>query len=189
MAEGTAGLVMTFIIVIAILSMIIVFAMRYVRVPPSKAMVVFTGGTLRHVISGGGKFLAPFVETYELLPLDVRVVDIELDNVRADPGTDPKKVRVQVSALVKITSEPSALKSAAESLIGKHVDEIDHIGAKAIEEAIRSRLNEVALDEVNRDWEAFAAVIASLASEQLWAKGLEIRSLTVRDVRPKGMGV
>ncbi len=188
MAESVVA-VTIFVIVAAIFLMMVVYAMRYVKVPPSKAMGVFTKGDLRHVVSGGGRFLTPGVETYELLPLDVRVVDVELDDVRADPGTDPRKVRVKVSALVKVVSEPSALRSAFANLVGLHVDEIDQIAIEAIKDAVRSRLAEVPLLEVNRDWEAFAVDIGVNASEQMYAKGLVIRSITVRDIRPKGMGV
>jgi uncharacterized membrane protein YqiK len=61
--------------VMTIMTMMIIFASRYKKVPPNKAMVVYgrrmPSGRGYRVISGGGKFIMPIVESYEFLDLDL----------------------------------------------------------------------------------------------------------------------
>lgn len=59
-------LIMAVLMVGAILSMMVIYASRYKKVPPNKAMVVYgrrmgPGGQGYQVISGGGKFIIPII--------------------------------------------------------------------------------------------------------------------------------
>ena len=82
--------IVTVIIMVAIMAVILVYAARYKKVPPDKAMVVY-GRKMQpgvkigyQVISGGGKFILPVIEAYEFLLLDVRTLDVNVSDIVTD---------------------------------------------------------------------------------------------------------
>ena len=77
------------IFLIVIIIYFVIFAVRYKRVPPNKAMVVFgkpqktKGGKRSYIIiTGGAKFIIPLIEEIAFIPLDARPLEIRLERVR-----------------------------------------------------------------------------------------------------------
>ena len=79
------------ILMVAMLAMIVIYAARYKKVPPNKAMVIYgrktrQGGPGYQVISGGGKFIIPIIESYDLISIAVRTLTFNLQDIKIDPG-------------------------------------------------------------------------------------------------------
>jgi flotillin len=179
------------ILVIAIVSMMIIYATRYKRVPPNKAMVVYgrrmgPGGPGYKVISGGGKFIVPIIESYEFLPLDVRALEFDLDDVRTVSNGEERKAHLVATAQVKIASEPSGLKVAAEHLLGKPDEEIDKIAHKMFEGSLRTIFRDTAFEELDKSRDTMAMMVQQIAAQDLLNIGIEIRGFQVHDCRLKG---
>src|SRR3989337_392545 len=80
-----------------------VYASRYKRVPPDKAMVVYgrrakEGRVGYSVITGGGKFIVPIVEAYEFLRLDVRTLDVVVTDIVTDVRQSGAKLNIKAVA-------------------------------------------------------------------------------------------
>ena len=77
-----------------------IYAARYKKVPPDKAMVVYgkrQKGTKKgyRVISGGAKFIVPILESYEFLPLDVRTLDVVVNDIVTDVKQSGAKINIK----------------------------------------------------------------------------------------------
>ena len=102
--------IVTVIFLFALMSVLLVYAARYKKVPPDKAMVVYGRGMKPgvkigyRVISGGGKFILPIVEAYEFLPLDVRTLDVVVSDIVTDVATSGAKINIKSVTQVKVSS-------------------------------------------------------------------------------------
>lgn len=181
------------IIFMVMIAMVMVYASRYKKVPPDKAMVVYGRrmgpgpGAGYRVISGGGRFIVPVIECYEFLPLDVRNIALELDEVRVSgEGGTPERVRLKASALVKVSSEPSGLDVAAEHLLHKSDAEINEIARSTMEGVARTTLRSATYHELDMDREDWAARIGMLVNRDLNNVGIEVRAFVIHDVHQRG---
>ena len=106
MDEGI--LLAVFIFAFVIMAIIMVYASRYKKVPPDKAMVVYgkrqAGKKGYRVISGGAKFIVPIVESYEFLPLDVRTLDVVVRDIVTDVVKSGAKVNPETLKAAGLTS-------------------------------------------------------------------------------------
>ncbi len=180
--------------VMAMLAMIVIYASRYKKVPPNKAMVIYgrrtrMGGPGYQVISGGGKFILPIIESYEFLSIEVRTQEFDLKDVKLDPGMyDDKspRIAIEATALVKVGSSREELMVAAEHLMGKTDDEIDHMSRKIIEGQIRTVLRDYPRETIDKERDAVAARIQMSAQQDLLNVGLDVRAFTLNRVHLEG---
>ena len=75
---------------------------------------------------------------------------------------------------------------AAEHLMGKTDEEIDHISRKIIEGHIRTVLRNFPWEIIDKDRDAVAARIQMSAQQDLMNVGLEVRAFTMNRVHLKG---
>jgi len=187
---SVAGVAVVLLMVIVIAAMVLIFASRYKKVPPNKAMVVYghmmPGGKGHMIIVAGGKFIYPVIEQYAFLPLDVRTLEIGFDDVTVDTAGGPRKARVKATAMYKIGSDPAVLDAAAEHLLGKPDVEIERIARDILEGALREMLSTMDFEKVRTDRDAVALGIHQRASDTLMNMGLEIRAFTFKELTLKG---
>jgi flotillin len=184
LADGI-GLIATFIIVLGILSMFAIYASRYKKVPPDKAMVVYgrkRGGKGYEIISGGGKFIWPIVEAYEFLPLDVRTLDISVNDIVTDVEISGAKMNIKSVTQIKISSHPATLKTGAEHLLHKSDREINEIAMKTLEGHVRGVCATMTIEAINSDRDTISGKIANMAAKDLMNMGIEIRSFTIKEI-------
>lgn len=154
---------------------------RYKKVPPDKAMVVFGRGGFR-VFTASGKLIWPVFESYEMLPLDVRTLDIKLNRVITDTTTGGTRVDIWVVAQVKISSQDEVLKTSAENLLHKSDEEINEIAHSTLSGHIRGMCATLTPAEINSERDKVASYIMRMASVDLQNMGLEIRSLVIKEL-------
>jgi len=176
------------ILAVSIMAGILVYAARYKKVPPDKAMVVY-GRAMQpgvkigyKVISGGGKFILPVVEAYEFLPLDVRTLDVNVNDIVTDVVTSGAKMNIRSVTQVKVSSEKSALYVAAEHLLHKSNAEINEIAMKTLEGHVRGVCATMTIEAINSDREAISSQIQTQASGDLLNMGIEIRSFVIKEI-------
>ena len=189
-AASIAGVLVVLLMVITILALVLIFASRYKKVPPNKAMVVYGRNMGRGrgylIITGGGKFIMPIVEQYAFLPLDVRTLEFDLDDAAVDTAGGPKRARVKASAMFKIGSDAAVLDVAAEHLLGKPDDEIDRIARDILEGGLREMLASMDFEKLRTDRDAVALEIQQRTCSTLKNMGLEVRAFTFRELALKG---
>ncbi|MDO9536852.1 MAG: SPFH domain-containing protein [Thermoplasmata archaeon] len=176
------------LIVGGIMALILAYASRYKKVPPDKAMVVYgrkikaPGKRGYEVISGGGKFIYPIIESYEFLPLDVRTLDVNVRDIVTDVTTSGAKLNVKCVTQVKISSDMASLHTAAEQLLHKSDGEINEIAMKTLEGHVRGVCATMTIEEINSDRDKISIKISNMAAKDLMNMGIEIRSFVIKEI-------
>ncbi|MCK5559231.1 MAG: hypothetical protein KAJ51_01510 [Thermoplasmata archaeon] len=188
MAEEVMIGLAIFFIIIAIIACIIVYAARYKRVPPDKAMVVYgrrvetKGKKGYRVLTGGGKFILPIVEGVAFLPLDVRTLLLSVQDIVTDVKTSGARVNIKSVAQIKIASDPVSLDTAAEQLLHKSNNEIDEIALKTLEGHIRGICATLTIESINSDRDKVSELVQNMAAKDLRNMGIEIRSFVISEL-------
>jgi flotillin len=185
--NGFETIIAVLLIVVAVVSIIATYASRYKKVPPDKAMVVY-GRKIREgtrgyqVITGGGKFIVPIIESYEFLPLDVRTLDVVVRDIVTDVTSSGAKVNTKCVTQVKVSSDRASLDTAAEHLLHKTDAEINEIAMKTLEGHVRGVCATMTIEAINSDRDAISTKIQNMAAKDLMNMGIEIRSFVIRDL-------
>jgi hypothetical protein len=169
----------------------------YQAVPPNRALVMY-GGPRSHsnssgnqtvdvrvprIVVGGGVFVPPWRKGSDMLSLSP--VDAEARVIVGRPGGDsadaPWEVRMAVQ--VKIPTDAKMLAAAAENLLGRTEPEIRVLVIRTVEAVAPA----VVLRELTNDpacsWDRLAAEIQAAVAPELVPLGLEVRSLSVTQLR------
>ena len=165
---------------------LLIYAARYKKVPPDKAMVVygraFEGGRGYKVYSGGGRWIRPIIEAYEFLPLDVRTLDLVVQEIVTDVKLSGAKVNIKAVAQVRISDDPDTLRTAAGQLLHKKDVQIDEIALKTLEGHVRGICATLSIEQINSERDAVASQVQGLAANDLKNIGLEIRSFVIKEI-------
>ena len=102
-------------VVIALLG-ILIFALGYFKAPPDTAYII-SGLGKRRISIGKAGWRMPFLTRLDKLSLGVMQVDVKTSE--AVPTNEFINVTVDGVANIKISSDPTLLERAAESLLGK----------------------------------------------------------------------
>lgn len=169
----------------------------YQAVPPNRALVLY-GGSRSHptsagnssvdvraprIVVGGGVFVPPWrrgSDTLSLSPVDAEA-RIIVASANADSADAPWEVRMAVQ--VKIPTDPRMLSAAAENLLGRTEPEIRVLVIRTVEAVAPA----VVLRELAHDpgcsWDRLAAEIQAAVAPELVPLGLEVRTLSVTQLR------
>ena len=179
-------LIATLAIIAGIFAPILLYSWRYKKVPPDRAMVVYgrkqVGKKGYQVISGGAKFIVPIIESYELLPLDVRTLDVNVNDIVTDVARSGAKVNIKTVAQIKVSSDPATMDTAAEHLLHKSDSEINEIATKTLEGHVRGVCATLTVELINSDRDAISSQIQTMAAADLKNMGIDIRSFVIRDL-------
>ena len=184
---GVADIILPLLaIVAAIAFVLLIYAARYKKVPPDKAMVVygraFEGGRGYKVYSGGGRWIRPIVEAYEFLPLDVRTLDVVVPEIVTDVKQSGARVNIKAVAQVRISDDRDTLHTAASQLLHKKDVEINEIALKTLEGHVRGICATLTIEQINSERDAVATQVQGLAANDLKNIGLEIRSFVIKEI-------
>ncbi len=192
MAAASVALVLGLVVgglVFLGLILLIIYAKRYKKVPPDKAMVIYGRKTKTkkgtrgyEVVSGGGRFIMPVFQGFMYMPLDVRTLEIAVKDIVTDVVTSGAKINTKAVAQVKIGSDRASLNTAAEQLLHKTDAEINDIALKTLEGHVRGICATMTVEAINSDRDAVAASIQTQAAKDLRNMGIEIRSFVIRDI-------
>lgn len=179
-------------VVISMAVLMLVYALRYKKVPPNKAMVVY--GRKTHpgmrigyqTINGGGKFLLPIIESCEYLDLEPIGLDLVLDDIHTTYQGTPANARCRATAVVKIPTEKNALYVATEHLMGKSRGEIAEIARLVIEGAIHERYHDEPFETLDKDFDSWLTYVQRNVAMDLLNVGIEIRFFNMHDTSLKG---
>src|SRR5688500_3694348 len=125
-------IVSIFLAIVGVFAAIAMFAKRYQKVPPDKALVIYgrrSTITVRDAagqpqqrqvgyrfVQGGGTFVIPVLESFAWLNLSTHTVEPEVQDVVTKEGVP---LTVEGVAQIKIKSDSVSIATAAEQLLGK----------------------------------------------------------------------
>src|SRR3989304_724936 len=188
MTNGIDFGIVVIVLVAGIAIAVAIAASRYKKVPPNMAMVVYgkrqrgKGGRGYRVISGGAKVVIPVLESVQWLRLDVRTLDLVVNDIVTDVERSGAKINIKAVAQVKVSSDEATLNTAAENLLGKTDMAVNEIALKTLEGHVRGVCATLTVEEVNSDRDAIASKILGMAGNDLRNMGIEIRSFVIKEI-------
>jgi flotillin len=185
---GDVAVIAIGVIVLAMMANVLIYAKRYKKVPPNKAMVVYGRMQMRtrkgyQIITGGAKFILPVLESFALMSIEAHSLKIELNNVRVDTHNTKALIALKANSVVRIPNDPKILDVAAENLLGKSDQEVKDIAMNIIEGHIRNTCAHTPLEEIRNDFPIVSSMILSSANTDLNKVGLEMVSFNITDVQ------
>ena len=173
-----------------------VAAARYTKVGPNEVLVV--AGRRRtvadpegrprtlgyRIVWGGGTVVWPIVEQARRLSLELMSFEVRTPEVYTVHGVP---VAVDAVAHVKVRGEEGAIARAAEHFLSRPQEEVMRTALQVVEGHMRSVLGTISIEDLYTKRRDFAEKVKALASQDLDRMGLEVVSLTVRNIAdPRG---
>ena len=185
---GDVAILAIGVIVLAQFATILIYARRYKKVPPNKAMVVFGRKQVRTrkgymIILGGAKFILPFLEETAFLSLEARPLKVTLNKVMVDTRDVKVSIALRANTVVRLSSDPRIIELAATNLLGKSDQEIDDIAMNMIEGPVRNVCARTTLENLKNNFQEVSSLISNLANTDLKKVGLEMVSFNIVDVQ------
>jgi len=177
-------------IVVVALVLFAVFK-QYRRVGPNEVLIISGGrkrtvtepdGTKRkvgyRVHIGGGTFVNPFLETAQVLPLEVMTLTIKTPEVLTAQGVH---IIAEGSAQVKVKGDDYSIRQAAENFLGKGTEGISSIAHDILEGHMRAALGSMTVEELYQKRDEFARKVEEAAKSDFDALGLGVIAFALKD--------
>jgi flotillin len=196
--DPTGLLIMVIGMVAMVLLVIAIYASRYQRVPPDKALVIFgkvhdqtysfmEDGRMKtatrrvgyRIVRGGGTFVSPIIERVGWLPLESTTLESHLAGIRTKDGST---ITVDLVSQFKLRGDDTSLRTASENYLDKPMAHIADSGRTVLESRARTVLTGMTLPEISADREAAALKVAEKVQEDFQRTGLGLMTLVVKDV-------
>jgi flotillin len=187
-AEVKTGWIVWAVIAIVALFVMLgwLFANRYRKVGPNQGLIIYgrkstpDGKRGFRIVKGGGTFIWPVFERYELLSLELITIDVKTPEVYTVAGVP---VLVDGVAQIKVNSDYESMAAAAEQFLGKGRQEIENIALQTLEGHLRAILGTLTVEQIYKDRESFAQQVQEVAAADMRKMGLHIVSFTLKDIR------
>jgi flotillin len=175
---------------VALALLVIAFAIwahQYMKVGPNEVLIISgrrrdRKGAGYRVIRGGGTFVRPFRERVQRLSLELLQFDVRTAETYSMHGVP---VQVDGVCMVKVDSTDDGIERAAEQFLSRGREDIVRTAMQAVEGHLRSAIGSLSVEDIYRERKRLVAEVRSLAEPDLEAMGLQIVSLTIRNVTDK----
>jgi flotillin len=158
-----------------------VLAHRYVKVPPEKALIIYGGGQTQ-IVTGGAKWVVPFVRDFYELDLTNFDVPLEMTDV---PNADRIPTTLKAFAICRISNNEPALKVAARTFGRQDKKMIAVTVRNTLEGHLRVVIGRMKMDQILSEREQFNKEIQDAAATELSNIGCEIVIMNIQEVTDK----
>jgi len=192
---GTSFLIgLAIVIPVALFVVYLVVRVRYKKAGPDEALIVFgrrklLGKKVRtakgeiegfRIIRGGGTFVWPAWEQYEILSLRMMTLEIDLPHVYTVQGIP---INVKAVAQVKVQGDVDHIRRAAEGFLGMPVDDIQATIKETVAGHLRGIVGTLTVEELYRDQRRFQEKVRDEAHTDLDGMGFEFRSFVFQAIQ------
>ena len=167
----------TFLEVIGVLLLIVLFVASYVKAPPDVAYII--SGLRKRTVIGRASFRIPFLERLDKVSL--RLIPIDVKTSDPVPTADYININVDSVVNIKVSADPEKLKLAAQNFLNRNSDYIAAVAREVLEGNMREIVGQMHLEEMVNDRQKFADMVKTNAAPDLAAMGLEIVSFNVQN--------
>jgi len=185
-------LILIGIIVVVLVLIGFLIAKQYRKVGPNEVLII-SGGRKRTVIEpdgtkkkigyryrlGGGTFVLPFIETVNILPIDVINLDIKTPEVLTHNGI---LIMADASAQVKVNSDENSIRHAAEQFLGTGKEGVSNISATILDGKMRAVIGTMTVEEIYRGRHDFADKVIKAVEGELLRMGLGLISFSLKEI-------
>jgi flotillin len=158
-----------------------VWAHQYTKVGPNEVMII-SGRKGYRIVRGGGTYVRPFRERVQRLSLELMQFDVRSAETYSMHGVP---VQVDGVCMVKIDSSDGGIEHAAQSFLSRGRDDIVRSAMQAVEGHLRAAVGSLPIEDIYRERQKLVAATRELAEPDLENMGLQIVSLTIRNVADK----
>lgn len=166
-------------IVIAVIALVVLFLLGYVKAPPDMAYIISGLKKKPRYAIGKATVRIPFFERLD--KLNLRLIPIDVKTSNAVPTADYININVDATVNVKISNEPDKLQLAAENFLNKPTEYIANVAREVLEGNVREIVGKMKLEEMVSDRQKFANLVKENAEPDLAAMGLDIISFNVQN--------
>lgn len=164
----------------------IIWAHQYTKAGPNEVLII-SGRRSRkrlgpRVVRGGGTFVWPFREQVQRLSLELMQLEVRTGETYSQHGVP---MQVDGVCMVKVRPTDEGIKLAAEQFLSRGRDDIVRTAQQAVEGHLRSAVGGHSIEDVYRERAKLVDGTKELAAPDLENMGLEIVSLTIRQITDK----
>jgi flotillin len=178
------------VIIVVLVIVFIIIAKQYKKVGPNEALIISgrkrtitaSDGT-KHKVGyryrlGGGMFVMPFLETVDVLPMEVISISIKTSDVLTHGGVP---ILADATAQVKVESSDTAIRIAAEQFLGIGKDGIRDVAMNVLEGKMREIIGTMTVEDIYRGRGEFDKKVAAAALEDFSKMGLSLLSFSLKE--------
>jgi flotillin len=169
----------------------IVWAHQFTKAGPNEVLIIsgrrgrkrdIEGRRMGYRIVQGGTYVRPFREKVQRLSLELMQFDVRTAETYTEHGVP---VQVDGVCMVKVDPSDGGIQLAAEQFLSRGRDDIVRTAMQAVEGHLRAAVGGHSIEEIYRERSKLVAKTRDLAAPDLKQMGLEIVSLTVRNIADK----
>jgi flotillin len=171
-----------------------VWAHQYTKVGPNEVLIISGRGKRSRpppdagaphgyrIVRGGGTFVWPFREKVQRISLELMRFDVRTGETYSMHGVP---VQVDGVCMVKVDGSDAGILRAAEQFLSLGPEEIVRSAMQAAEGHLRSAVGALSIEDVYRERRRLVTAARDLAEPDLRRMGLEMVSLTIRNITDK----
>ena len=179
------------VLVAVVVLLLVVWAVNVRKVRPNQVLVISGrtstvregDGRTRKVgyrlQVGGSTFVMPFVETVDVLPLEVFSISVRCPEVLTAQGV---MISAEAFGQVKVASDETLVHRAVENFLSKGSSGISSVAQEVLEGHMRAALGTMAVEQIYTERDEFAARVRKAAGEDFTRLGLELLAFSLKDI-------
>src|SRR5947199_2047023 len=158
-----------------------VWAHQYTKVGPNEVLII-SGRKGYRIVRGGGTYVRPFREKVQRLSLELMQFDVRSAETYTMHGVP---VQVDGVCMVKISSSDEGIARASEQFLSRGREDIVRTAMQAVEGHMRAAIGALSIEDIYRERQRLVGAVRTMAGPDLERMGLQIVSLTIRNVADK----
>ena len=166
---------------IAVLVIVAIFLIGYVKAPPDQAYIISGLRKNSRILIGQAGIRVPFLERLDKLYLGQMTVDIKTE--QSVPTNDFINVSVDAVAKVRISPEEKGIRLAAKNFLNKKGSDIALDLKDSLQGNMREIIGTLTLEKINTDRDSFSDQVMQKASKDMEKLGIEILSCNIQNVQ------
>lgn len=168
-------------IIVGILLIVAIILSMWKKIPQDKAAVIT--GLKKRVITGGGGLVIPLLERIDTISLESMKLDVRTNGAMTSQGVP---INTDGVAVIKVRNDKSSILAAIEQFNAAKESEtvqiISDVSREVLEGKLREIISKLTVEEIYNDRESFGAKVHEVAGTDLAEMGLEIKTLTIKDI-------
>src|ERR671930_1992 len=164
-----------------------VWAHQYTKVGPNEVLII-SGRRARRgdhgyrIVRGGGTYVRPFRERVQRLSLELMQFEVKTAETYTTHGVP---VQIDGVCMVRIDASEQGIERAAQQFLSRGGEDIVRTAMQAVEGHMRAAVGGLSIEDIYRERARLVAAVRELAAPDLESMGLQIVSLTIRNIADK----
>jgi flotillin len=168
-----------------------VWAHQYTKVGPNEVLIISGRRARRRgerpaqgyrIVRGGGTYVRPFREKVQRLSLELMQFEVKTAETYTTHGVP---VQIDGVCMVKIDASEHGIEQAAQQFLSRGREDIVRTAMQAVEGHMRAAVGGLSIEDIYRERARLVAAVRDLAGPDLASMGLQIVSLTIRNIADK----